>query len=102
MSTQHPDEGPRRPQGRFADDLVGLDPADPEAKAFAEHLDRIERQRPGYTVEGYLEGVREFAESANRASGHRRLMAVLVVALILLGVLVTVWFALGDILAVLL
>jgi hypothetical protein len=48
---ERPDEGPAK---RFSDDLIGLDPADPEAKAFAEHLDRMERERPGYTVEGYL------------------------------------------------
>ncbi|KAA2253372.1 hypothetical protein F0L68_33195 [Solihabitans fulvus] len=76
--------------------MVGLDPDDPEALAFAEHLDRMERERPGYTVEGYLDGVEEFAASANRAGGHRRLVAVLIVALILLGVLVTLWSALGE------
>jgi hypothetical protein len=83
---------------RFTDDLIGLDPQDPEAKEFAAHLDRMEREHPGYTVEGYLAGVQDFAESANRTTGHRRLVAVLVVGLILLGVVLSVWFALGDIL----
>ncbi|MFI6099089.1 hypothetical protein ACIA8G_26345 [Lentzea sp. NPDC051213] len=83
---------------KFREELIGLDPHDPETKAFAEHLGRMQRQRPGYTVEGYLEGVQDFADSANRTTGHRRLVAVLVVGLILLGVLLTVWFALGDIL----
>jgi hypothetical protein len=73
------------PPGRFADDLVGLDPDDPEARAFAAHLDRMERTPPGFTIEGQLAGVREFAESANRAGGERRLAAVIMVALILLG-----------------
>jgi hypothetical protein len=95
---ERPDEGPAK---RFSDDLIGLDPADPEAKAFAEHLDRMERERPGYTVEGYLAGVADFADSANRASGEQRFLAVLVVALILLGVLISVWFGLGDIIGVL-
>jgi hypothetical protein len=93
-----PDEGP---EGRFADDLIGLDPADPETKAFAEHLDRMERERPGYTVEGYLDGFAEFADSANRASGEKRLLAVVVVGLMLLGVVVTVWFGIGEILHIL-
>jgi hypothetical protein len=94
--------GAERPdENRFHDDLIGLDPADPEAKAFAEHLDRMERERPGYTVEGYLAGVEDFADSANRASGQQRLLAVLVVFLILLGVVLSVWFGLGEILGIL-
>jgi hypothetical protein len=96
-----PDESPRGPEGRFADDLIGLDPGDPEVRAFAEHLDRMERQRPGYTVESYLAGVEDFADSANRASGHRRMVAVVLVSLMLFGVLVTVWFGLGEILRIL-
>lgn len=74
------------PPGRFAEDLVGLDPDDPEARAFAAHLDRMEYVGPpGFTVEGQLAGVRHFAESANRADGARRLAAVVLVALVLLG-----------------
>ena len=89
------EEGPARRAGRrFEDDLVGLDPHDPEARAFAEHLDRMEHATPRYTVEGYLDGVQNFAESANRVTGHRRLVAILVVGLILLDVLYTVWEAL--------
>ncbi|GLZ32380.1 hypothetical protein Lesp02_45680 [Lentzea sp. NBRC 105346] len=83
---------------RFTEDLVGLDPQDPEAREFAAHLDRMEREHPGYTVEGYLAGVQDFADSANRTTGHRRLVAVLVVGMILLAVALTVWFALSDIL----
>ena len=60
------------PARRFHDDLVGLDPDDPEARAFAEHLDRMERVRPMFTVEGELSGVRDFAESANRVGGATR------------------------------
>ncbi|MFD5828327.1 hypothetical protein [Lentzea sp. NPDC060358] len=85
---------------KFREELIGLDPHDPETKAFAEHLDRMNRQRPGYTVEGYLEGVQDFADSANRTTGHQRLVAVLVVGLILLGVILTIWFALGDIVTI--
>jgi len=85
---------PRTPEGpdaRFHDDLVGLDPDDPEARAFAKHLDRIERSGPSFTVEGALDGIADFAESSNRIGGHYRAMAVLVVLLILLGVVVSVW-----------
>ena len=79
---------------RFDDELLGLDPADPEAQAFAEHLDRMQRQRPAFTVEGYLEGVRDFAESANRAQGGRRWGAVLVVVLLLGVAAFLMWEAL--------
>jgi hypothetical protein len=82
-----------QPSRRFDDELVGLDPDDPEARKFAEHLDRIERVRPGYTVEGYISGVGDFADSANRLGGHRKLMAVILVVLIMLGVTVAVWDA---------
>jgi hypothetical protein len=85
---------------RFQEELIGLDPHDPETQAFAEHLDRMKRERPGFTVEGYLEGVQDFADSANRTTGHQRLVAVLVVGLLLLAALLTIWFALGDILTI--
>lgn len=84
---------PDAPRDRFADDLVGLDPHDPEARAFAEHLDRMERAGSKATVEGMLTGVDDFARCANRTQGHRRVVVVLVVLLILLGVGVTVWNA---------
>jgi hypothetical protein len=71
----------RSPQ--FDDELIGLDPEDPDAQAFAAHLDRMQQQRPTFTVEGYLDGVRAFADSANRAEGGRRWAAVLLVALLL-------------------
>src|SRR5207248_1120736 len=87
---------------RFDDELLGLDPDDPEAQAFAEHLDRMQRDRPGFTVEGYLDGVRDFADSANRAEGGRRWAAVLVVVLLLLGVAFVVWEALEFVLFTLL
>ncbi|WP_197523041.1 hypothetical protein [Actinokineospora pegani] len=98
------DWGPERRAGRrdrFQDDLVGLDPDDPDALAFAEHLDRMERVRNGYTVEGYLGGVQDFAESANRLGGHRRLTAGILAALILLGVVVAAWDSVLFILGVL-
>jgi hypothetical protein len=76
---------------QFDDELIGLDPDDPEAQAFAAHLDRMQRQSPTFTVEGYLDGVRDFAESANRATGGRRLAAVFVVVLLLIGVAYVVW-----------
>jgi hypothetical protein len=84
---------PERSQ-QFDDELVGLDPEDPEARAFAEHLDRMQRERPGFTVEGYLDGVTDFADSANRAQGGRRWAAVLVVLALLVVVVYAVWDAL--------
>ncbi len=94
------DEEPEGPTGRFADDLIGLDPHDPEVQAFAAHLDRMERSQSRATVEGMLQGVGEFAQSANRTGGGRRLLAVSVVTLILVGVALTIWNALGFVLAV--
>jgi hypothetical protein len=91
-----PDEPPDR---RFEEDLIGLDPQDPEAREFAEHLDRIERSRSGYTVEGYLGGISDFADSANRLGGHRRLTALILTTLILGGVVVAAWDALVFVLS---
>jgi hypothetical protein len=78
---------PDGPESRFSEDLVGLDPDDPEARAFAEHLDRMERSRPSFTVEGALDGIADFAESSNRIGGPYRLFIGLVVLLIAIGVL---------------
>ena len=93
MPDLHEPDRPGRSR-QFDDELLGLDPEDPEAQAFAAHLDRMQHQRPAFTVEGYLEGVRDFAESANRAEDGRRWAAVLVVVLLLLGVAYVVWEAL--------
>ncbi|MDU0294124.1 hypothetical protein [Saccharothrix longispora] len=82
------------------DELIGLDPDDPETRAFAEHLDRMKRHPPNFTVEGSLAAVEQFADSANRAAGLRRLTAVVLVSLILLGVGVSLWYYLGDLLTV--
>jgi hypothetical protein len=94
------DLGPGERSRRFDDELLGLDPDDPEAQAFAAHLDRMQRQRPTFTVEGYLDGVRDFADSANRAEGGRRWAAVLVVVLLLAVAAYVVWeslmFVLGT------
>jgi len=92
-----------QPNRRFDDDLVGLDPWDPEAREFAAHLDRIEqtRSRSGYTVEGYVGGIADFADSANRLGGHRRLTALILITLILGGVGVAVWDAIMFILSTL-
>ncbi|GAA0943608.1 hypothetical protein GCM10009559_40600 [Pseudonocardia zijingensis] len=61
----------------------------------------MQRHRPAFTVEGYLDGVRDFADSANRAQGGRRLAAVFVVVLLLLGVAWVVWEALVFVLTTL-
>ncbi|HYZ09410.1 MAG TPA: hypothetical protein VE709_12675 [Pseudonocardiaceae bacterium] len=79
---------------RLDDELIGLDRDDPEVQAFAEHLERTHRQRPGYTVEGYLSGVADFADSVTGAGGGRRLVGIGVVALLLLGAVFAVWEAL--------
>ncbi|MFF5992484.1 hypothetical protein [Prauserella flavalba] len=93
-----PDDQASRHSSRFDDELIGLDPDDPEAQAFAAHLDRMEHCEPAFTIEGSLRGVSEFAEGSNRAGGLRWLVAVLVVCLILVGVLVTAWDTLGNLL----
>lgn len=92
-----PDDGPPAPKGRHADDLIGLDPDDPETQAFAAHLDRMRHPSGHYTVEGYIADVGEFANSANRAGGHRRLTALILVALILAVVLIAAWETLSTV-----
>jgi hypothetical protein len=89
---------PQGDESRFADDFLGLDPNDPEVKAFAAHRDRIEHPNAKATIEGMLQGVDDFAQSANRTGGHRRVVAVAVVLLILLGVGFTLWNVLGFVL----
>ncbi|GAB1516333.1 hypothetical protein [Actinophytocola sp. KF-1] len=93
-ATAYPDEPENKRSAQFDDELIGLDPDDPEAQAFAAHLDRQQRVRSGYTVEGYLSDVGDFADSANRLGGHYKLMAAILVLLILLGVTITAWDAL--------
>ncbi|HVV10017.1 MAG TPA: hypothetical protein VHD82_12245 [Amycolatopsis sp.] len=82
-------ESERNP--RFDEELLGLDPADPEAQAFAAHLDRMQRCEPGFTVESSLSRVADFADSSNRAGGLRYWVAALVAALIVFGVVVASW-----------
>lgn len=79
------------------DELIGLDPDDPETRAFAEHLRRMQAPSNSFTVEGYLRGFGEFANSANRANGHRRLTALILVGLLLLGVGWAVWETLVEV-----
>ncbi|WP_019815546.1 hypothetical protein [Saccharomonospora saliphila] len=83
---------------RFDDDLIGLDPDDPEAREFAAHLDRMQRCEPAFTIEASLRGVGEFADGSNRAGGLRWWVAVLIVLLIVAGVLVAAWDTLGNLL----
>jgi hypothetical protein len=82
MPSRDPAE-PERGTHSLDDELLGLDRDDPETQAFAAHLSRMHRDRPNYTVEGYLDGVADFADSANRAGGGRRLVAVLLVTALL-------------------
>src|SRR3954452_15053268 len=91
-TSSYPEEPDKSP--RLDDELIGLDPDDPETQAFAAHLRRAHSVRPSYTVEGYLSDVGDFADSANRLRGHRKLMATILVLLIMLGVVVTTWDAL--------
>ena len=96
-ASSFPDEPDSSP--RLDDELIGLDPDDPETQAFRAHLERQHRVRPSYTVEGYLSDMSDFADSANRLGGHRKLMAGLLALLILLGVTITAWDALVFVLA---
>jgi hypothetical protein len=98
-ATAYPEEPDKKRSPQFDDELVGLDPDDPEAQAFAEHLERQQQVRSGYTVEGYLSDVGDFADSANRLGGHHKLMAGILVLLILLGVTITAWDALVFVVA---
>lgn len=86
--------GPRQ-HPRFHEDLVGLDPFDPEARAFAEHLDRIERCGPTFTIEACLDGVSDFADSSNRLGGLRWWISAAVVVLMVIGVMVAAWDIVG-------
>ena len=81
-------------QFRIEDELIGLDRDDPEVQAFAEHLRRTQYQHPGYTVEGYLSGIGDFADSIGRAGEPRRLAATALVLLLLLGAAFAIWEAL--------
>jgi hypothetical protein len=76
---------------RFQDDLIGLDPDDPEAQAFASHLDRIEKCEPGFTVEASIKGVADFADSSNRLGGLKWWVAAFVVSLIMIGTAIACW-----------
>lgn len=98
MADRTPDDDLPLPS-RFDDELLGLDPDDPETREFADHLERQQRVRSNYTVEGYLADVGDFADSANRLGGHRKLMAGILVVLIMIGVAFAVWQAIGFILA---
>jgi hypothetical protein len=93
-ATSLPEDPEPKRSTQFDDELVGLDPDDPDAQAFAAHLERTHQVRPSYTVEGYLSDMGDFADSANRLGGHKKLMAGLLALLILLGVTITAWDAL--------
>ena len=70
----------------LAEDLHGLDPDDPEVREFVAHRERMREPHAKATVEGMLRGVDDVADSVNRSAGHRRVFAVVVVALMLFGV----------------
>ncbi|KID31283.1 hypothetical protein [Prauserella rugosa] len=94
-----PDDENARRRRQFEDELIGLDPDDPEAQEFADHLHKMQRAEPTFTVESSLRGVAEFAEGSTRASGLRWWTAVLIVVLILLGVIVAAWDQLSAFIA---
>jgi hypothetical protein len=83
--------GERERNPRFDEELIGLDPEDPEAQAFAEHLDRMQRCEPGFTIEASLDRVADFAESSARAGGLRWWTAAAVAVLIVFGVVLASW-----------
>jgi hypothetical protein len=101
VNAQRDDGEPDPPDDELnvADELIGLDPDDPETRAFADHLRRMQTPTNSFTVEGYVRGFSEFANSANRANGHRRLTAVILVGLLLLGVGWAVWQTIGEVFA---
>lgn len=99
MSSLDPGRPDRGVDASIADELIGLDLDDPETRAFAEHLGRMRSSRPSFTVEGYLHGVSEFADSANRAQGGRRLSAVALVVLLLLVTIYVIADVLGFVLS---
>jgi len=76
---------------RFDDELIGLDRDDPEVQAFAAHLDRLHRQHPAFTVEGYLDDVGTFVDSVHRAEGERWFGAVAIVLLLLAVAVGLMW-----------
>ena len=82
---------------RFHEDLVGLDPDDPDAQAFARHLEKMERVEPGYTVESSIRKVADFADSGSQVGGLRWWFAAVIVLLMLFGVFVTGFGVLGQI-----
>ncbi|OLT43217.1 hypothetical protein BJF85_03040 [Saccharomonospora sp. CUA-673] len=86
-----PDDDQTRRRRQFDDELIGLDPDDPEAQEFADHLHKMQKAEPAFTVESSLRGVAEFAEGSTRATGLRWWTAVAIVVLILLGVIVAAW-----------
>lgn len=95
MTARHEDD--ENEADPIEDELIGLDPDDPETRAFAEHLRRMHTPSNSFTVEGYLRGFGDFANSANRANGHRRLTALILVGLLLLGVVWAVWQTLVEV-----
>jgi hypothetical protein len=74
-----------------SDDLFGLDPHDPEVKAFTAHRNRMAHPNAAVSVEDMLRGVDDFARGANQTGGHRRVVVVTVVLLILVGVVFALW-----------
>lgn len=85
------------PYDRFHEDLVGLDPDDPDAQAFARHLEKMQRADPGYTVESSIRKVADFADSGGRVGGLRWWFAAVIIVLMLFGVFVTGFGVLGQI-----
>ena len=97
MRAEGREQPARSPQ--FDDELLGLDRDDPEAQAFAAHLDRMQRQRPAFTVEGYLDGVGRFADSVQPRPGRAWWAAVVVVLLLLAVAAFAIWDALNFVVA---
>ena len=73
MTARDPEEDrPPGPPPPFDDELIGLDPDDPEAAAFAEHLARMRNTQPRFTVEGELAQMGEFAHALKASLDRRR------------------------------
>ena len=89
-----PERSPRDRSSRFDDELIGLDRDDPEAQAFAAHLDRMQRSTRRSPWRATSTTSARFVDSVHRAQGERWFAAVAVVLLLLAVAAFAIWDAL--------
>ncbi len=78
-------------EDRASDELEGLDPTDPDVQALAAHLQRMRTATPAFTVEGTIERVGDYAQSARRTRGPVKVLVLI------LAVAVLVWLFVAGI-----